>query len=137
MKKLLFASIIAALGAATFASQTARAGDEEVLAAIGGFIGGVIVGSQANHHACPPPVVADCAPRPEVGVAVTFGSYRQAPRGYWEWVTVRTWVPGRWVVAYDGCGRRVHSFERGRYEHRRERVWVEAGDGHYRHGHRD
>lgn len=47
-----------------------------------------------------------------------------APRGYWKTVTIREWVPGRWVIDRDRRGREFRTFENGHYTYRDERVWV-------------
>lgn len=64
----------------------------------------------------PPPAV--CPPAPAVAVAPV--------RGYWKDVSVRTWVPERWIVRPDRWGRPVRYCEPGYYTYRTERVWVEA-----------
>lgn len=58
----------------------------------------------------PPPVVVVERPAP--------------PRGYWKIVTVKEWVPGRWVTTHDRHGRAYRVFEAGHYSYRDERVWV-------------
>jgi hypothetical protein len=49
------------------------------------------------------------------------------PRGYWKTITIKEWVPGRWVIDRDRRGRPVRTFEAGHYSYRDERVWV-GGD---------
>src|SRR3954470_8404743 len=64
----------------------------------------------------PPPVVA----------------YAPAPaRGYWKDVSVKTWVPERWVTSRDRWGRPVRVCEPGYFTYRNERVWVDGGPGRY------
>lgn len=119
MNKLTTLSLLAA-GAVALAPASAQAshrGGDEAAAAIGGFIGGLIVGS-----------VLHDAPRHDRAV---FVSHRHDFRrddcgGYWRNVTVRHWVPGYWTTRYD-CGRRISVFVPGRWEHRTERVWVSTG----------
>jgi hypothetical protein len=106
----LTASLLS-LGALTAPAHAGDRGDK-VAAAIGGFIGGVIVGSHLDRNACPPPGYVDHRP-PHSG-------------GYWDTVTTRVWVPARWVMTYDSCGRRIRAHVPGYYELRHERVWVEA-----------
>ena len=65
------------------------------------------------------PVVA-CPPPPAVVYAPS------APRGHWEDVTVKTWVPERWTHSRDRWGRTVRVLEPGYYTYRTERVWVET-----------
>lgn len=120
MNKLVITTLFAAMSGLVGTPQTAKAGDETI-AAIGGFIGGVIVGSAIHndrHHDRydhredrydrGPRVIVEVGPR---------------DRGYWKWVEVRTWIPGRWVVTFDH-GRRVRYWTPGYHQSHRERVWV-------------
>lgn len=120
---LAFASLSTA--ALLPAPAQARGGDK-ALAAVGGFIGGVIVGTHLDrghryeHRA---PVVVEACPPPAV-------VYYDAPRshrrdGFWQESTVRVWVPARTVVTVDRWSRRIHRYEPGHYEYRTDRVWVE------------
>jgi hypothetical protein len=122
MNKLVIASLVAALSGSTVAPQTASAHDHgNVAAAIGGFIGGLIVGSSVRDH--------DDV-RVERRVIIRDDCDR--PSGYWGWNEFRVWVPGQWSYGFDDCGRRYRYFERGHYEIRRERVWIETrGPGRY------
>jgi hypothetical protein len=52
------------------------------------------------------------------------------PRGYWKTVTVKEWVPGRWVVTRTVRGREIRTFEPGHYAYRDDRVWVSYDRGH-------
>lgn len=119
MNKLVTTSLVVALSGLFGAPQTVSARDHgEVAAAVGGFIGGLIVGSAVEHDRYDrhqPVYVRD---------RVVIESGRRHNDGYWQWTTVRVWVPGYWIVRYDDCGRRYRSFENGHFEHRRERVWV-------------
>lgn len=119
MKNIATVSLITALGGFVLTPQTARA-DDKALAAIGGFIGGVIVGSTINHSHPGPEY---CEPGYGGGDQIVI---RHGPRhrGYWKQIAVRTWVPGRWVMHYDNCGRRFRHFERGYYTFHTEYVWV-------------
>lgn len=123
MKNIAAVSLIAALGGLALTPQTARA-DDKTLAAIGGFIGGVIIGSTINHSH---PAPEYCEPSYAGGARVII---RHGPphRGYWKEITVRTWAPGCWVVHYDDCGRRIRHYERGHYAYRTKRVWVSDHD---------
>src|SRR5437867_3801626 len=76
---------------------------------------GVDLGSPAYF---PPPAVVYAPP------AVVYGP--GPVRGYWKDVTVKTWVPGRWVMSRDGWGRPVRACEPGYYAYRTDRVWVDA-----------
>lgn len=145
------ATLIASIAVlALIAGQTsARAGDE-VIAAIGGFIGGMVVGSISsdshNHHS-------------SVVIETGYGSrgdrhygrghndrrgrqgqhYDRGRRsgdrysyGRWEFQTVRRWVPGHWSYRQDRCGDRRRVWTRGHHVHTRVRVWVSFGGGHKR-----
>lgn len=46
------------------------------------------------------------------------------PRGYWKDITVKTWVPARWVVSRDRRGREFRTMEKGYFTYRTDRVWV-------------
>ena len=124
MHKLIIASFVAALGGITATPSTAKAGNE-VAAAIGGFIGGVIVGTAVNDRDhCPPPRFdQDRYPRRGGRVIIETG-----PRGHghWKWIEVRTWVPGYHSFSYDRCGRRFRTWIPGHQEIRRERLWVDS-----------
>lgn len=123
MKKLIIASVIVALSGMGLAPQNAQAGNNEAWAAIGGFIGGVIVGSALDEDQ-----------NSSVVINASYGHNHR--RGYWEVVAVRTWVPGYWVVKYDDCGRRYRHFNRGYYTTTKQRVWVDGrGNRHYGYNH--
>jgi hypothetical protein len=113
MKRITFALLATA---ATLAVASARADTR--------FSIGVNLGVPAYRPAppvvvyAPPPAV--CPPAPAVVVAPA--------RGYWKDVSVRTWVPERWVVRPDRRGRPVRYCEPGYYTYRTERVWVENHD---------
>ncbi|HRE81023.1 MAG TPA: hypothetical protein PLN52_08240 [Opitutaceae bacterium] len=122
-------TLTATLATLAALAAPAKAGDrgDKVAAALGGFIGGVIVGANLDRHdhrstrvvvTSPPP----CAP--EVVVV------HNRPHGHWETVTTRVWVPARWVVSYDSCGRRIRTQVGGCYEDRSQRVWVDSHHGH-------
>lgn len=95
--------------------KTAQANDAG--AAIGGFIGGVIVGS----------VIADQHRGPDA-VVVEAGYRDYGPRGYWRDVHTRVWVPGFWTMGRDHWGRPYRHYVEGHYELRRDRVWVSHND---------
>lgn len=99
--------------------KTAKANDTGAI--LGGFIGGVIVGSAiADHHRGPDTVVVEA------------GYRHEAPRGYWRNVTTRVWVPGFWTMERDHWGRPYRRYVEGHYELRTERVWVATNDyGHH------
>lgn len=122
MKKLALAPVFVAAVGLLAAPQSAHA-DRKAAAAVGGFIGGVIVGSvlASKHHGPPPPPEVVYAPPPPVHCPPP-----PPPTGYWTWTTTQVWVPGRWVVTFDRCGRQYRHWQPGYYEVRRERVWVET-----------
>jgi hypothetical protein len=73
------------------------------------------------------------------GYGYTNRDYRDtcpppAPRGYWKEVTVKVWVPARWVVSRDHCGREVRVYERAYPTYKTERVWVSHDDRGHHHG---
>jgi len=79
------------------------------------------------------------APAPRVVVAPAANYYAPAvpvynepARGYWKDVTVKTWVPERWVTSRDRWGHAVRVCEPGYYTYRTDRVWV---DGRHDNGH--
>lgn len=114
MKRIAFALLATA---ATLAASTALA---DTRVSIGVNLGG------PAYRPAPPTVVY--APPPTV-------VYAPAPsRGYWRDVTVKTWVPERWVHSRDRWGRPVRICEPGYFTYRTDRVWV---DGRADHGHRD
>lgn len=122
MNKMIFASIAVVAAALIGSPIRAEAGhrhhdhDGEVIAAIGGFVGGMIVGS-----------ILDDDPAP--AVSVSYGHEHRGHRhGHWEVRKVRVWVPGRWAWVDRDCSRPRRVWIEGYYDVRRERVWV---------GHRD
>lgn len=132
MKILATVSLLAATTFA-LAPKPAKAGDEAA-AAIGGFIGGLVIGSildndhghydRYNSH---------------VSTSVVIGTGNRHPHrdgGYWKTVTTRHWVPGYWTSTRDRHGHRVRVFVEGRWEHRTERVWVSYGRHDRRYGYR-
>ncbi|MEY4938393.1 MAG: hypothetical protein RIQ93_128 [Verrucomicrobiota bacterium] len=46
-------------------------------------------------------------------------------RGHWEDVTVKNWVPERWIMSRDRWGRTIRVLEPRYFTCRTERVWVE------------
>jgi len=103
-------TIVLLATAATLAVASARADTRVSI--------GVNVGIPTYRSA--PPAVVYAPPPPAVVVAPA--------RGYWKDVTVRTWVPERWVASRDRWGRPVRYCEPGYYALRTERVWVATPD---------
>jgi hypothetical protein len=126
MKTKITALLLAAVAALALVPKQAQAGDKEA-ALIGGFIGGLVIGSALNDH------------RPDYGydahttVVVHDRGYGYQPAGYWDYRTVRVWVPATWEVRYVR-GYRERIYIPGYWTHRRDRVWV-AGNHHHRRGH--
>lgn len=77
------------------------------------------------------PVVAPVIPRYAPGHAAPRYN---APRGYWQDVTVRNWVPDRWIVMPGRHGRSVRVFEPGHFVYSTDRVWVDNRGGNHREG---
>lgn len=116
MKKTIALSLIAltALALAPNPALASRDGDKAA-AAIGGFIGGIIVGSAINDH--------DRYPDHGGTRVIVDRGYDRFDRGYWKEVRIRSWVPGYWTTDYRH-GRRVRIYVEGHYEFRTDRVWV-------------
>ncbi len=132
MNKLAALSLLA-VGALTFAPKSAYAGrgGDEAIAAIGGFLGGLIVGTAINDR-----------PYDRTVVVTNHSRYDRYDRrddcddgGYWKVVTVKTWVPGYWTTEYRH-GRRIRCYVEGHWGYRTERVWVsyDRYDRHDRYG---
>lgn len=116
MKTKITALALVAVAALTLAPKPALAGDK-TLAVLGGFIGGLIVASELNHHdAYAPAIVVN----------------DRCNDGYWDNVTVRVWVPGCWVIERGHHGRSYRHYREGHYEIRAKRVWV-TSHSHNRH----
>ena len=119
MKTKITALALIAVTALSLAPKPAVASDK-TLAVLGGFIGGVLVASELNHHndyyaSAPVVVVND-----------------RDDDGYWRVVEVRVWVPGYWVTDRHH-GRSFNRYVGGHYECRNDRVWVSYD----RHGRND
>jgi hypothetical protein len=124
MKRIAFAVVLAA---AALAASSARA-DTRVSV-------GINVGTPV-YRPSPPAVVV--APAPVVvAPSHSYGPppavvYQSPTRGYWKDVTVKTWVPERWVMSRNRWGHSVRVCEPGYFAYRTERVWV---DGRHDNGH--
>ena len=118
MNKMIITSMaavaVALMGSPIRAEAGHRDNDRgEIVAALGGFIGGVIVGSTIHGDA------------PRVGVSVSHRDHGHHNRhGHWELRTVRVWVPGYWAHVERHGGRTRKVWVEGHYDVRRERVWV-------------
>jgi hypothetical protein len=121
MKKHLIIALCT-VAALAFVPVT-HAGSKE-RAAIGGFVGGLIVGHALSKH----------APAPVYHETVIYDRHHRSAHGHWETDRVKIWVPGHWTVRVDRCGTRVRHYVAGRYEWRTERVWVAYAPSHRGHG---
>lgn len=131
MKNQLIALSLITVTALSLAPKPAVAGDKE-WAAIGGFIGGVIIGNAISdsHRSSYPP--------PRSTTVIVNDRCDDGRDGYWKTVSVRVWVPGYWVEERRHFGRSCRSYVAGHYEYRHDRVWVSSDrdDCHDRHDHR-
>jgi hypothetical protein len=110
MKPIIIALFATVAGLAT---TTARA---DTRVSVGVNLGAPV-------YSRPPAVVYAPAPAYAPPPAVV---YAPAPRGYWKDVTVKAWVPERWVSSRDRWGRPVRVCEPGYFTYRTDRVWVEG-----------
>ncbi len=123
MKTKLTALALITVGALSLAPKPAAAHDKG-LAIVGGFLGGLIVGSAINDNR----VYAPAAP---MMVVDDRGDYYPND-GYWKEVAVKIWMPGCWIVERNHHGRDHQRYVGGHYEYRTNRAWV-AHDRHGRH----
>lgn len=115
--KIVLASFVAALSGLTLFASPAKAGTD--------------FRSNVNLGLPRPPVVvsgrghdAPAYGYNNRGGEVCNEPVAVAPRGYWKDVTVKTWVPARWVVSHDRRGREIRSLAPGYFTYRTDRVWV-------------
>lgn len=126
MKTKITALLLATVAALALVPKQAVAGDKEA-ALIGGFIGGLVIGSAINDSR---PHYGDTAVVVHDGYGYDRGYVRHEPAGYWDYRTVRVWVPATWEFRWvNGCHERV--LIPGYWGHRRERVWVAHRGGRY------
>jgi len=99
-------------------------------ALLAGLAGFATTAARADHGRINVGVAVAVAPTYSVPAYYppTTNYYPAAPvvRGHWDDVTVKTWIPGRWITSRDRWGRPVQVFENGRYAFRTERVWVDG-----------
>ncbi|MEM9157816.1 MAG: hypothetical protein AAGB46_02110 [Verrucomicrobiota bacterium] len=122
MKTIITIVVVAALA---FANQPSAQADDKTRAIIGGVIGGMIIGAALDNDK-----------RHHRHVEVRHTTHRHVGHyddGYYKWVTVRVWVPGKYHYRYDDCGRRYKVWSRGYYDNERKKVWVSYNSrrGHY------
>ncbi|MBL9216580.1 MAG: hypothetical protein JNG83_13970 [Opitutaceae bacterium] len=131
MKTKIIALALVAATAVSLTPKPALAGDKE-WAAVGGFVGGLIVGS----------VLSDGRHDGYGDRHTTVVVNHSRPSGYWKEVSVRVWVPGYHVEERGRHGRIYRRYIPGHYECRTDRVWVSYGRDHrdreigYGYGHR-
>jgi hypothetical protein len=115
--KLILASSIAALSSLAGLATTAHAGDFRINLNLG-------------LPRLPVVVIADRHDAPVYGYArVDSCDDRSAPRGFWKEVSVRIWVPERWVATCDRRGREIRTLSPGYFTYRTDRVWVDYSHG--------
>lgn len=127
MKSKAISTLTLLAVAAAFAfPNTARAGDKEK-ALIGGLIGGIIIGA----------AIADDDTHTHVSVGYRRGGHHRHHdrHGYWEWVSVKTWVPGYYERRCDRHGHVRKVWVSGHYTYHKKKVWVDAHRGHGHSGH--
>jgi hypothetical protein len=117
---------LAVLAAAGLTASVARADHDSRVT----VRGSVTIGAPV--YSAPVPVYA---PAP---VYAPTPVYTAPARGYWKDVTVKTWVPERWVMTRNHWGRPVRVFEPGYFAYRTDRVWVDTSHRGYGYNdHRD
>lgn len=119
MKRITFALL--ATAAAALVVNSARA---DTRVSIGVNLGG------PSYRPAPPAVVY--APAPTVVYAPPPAVVVAPSRGYWRDVSVKTWVPERWVVRHNRWGRAERYCEPGYFTYTTNRVWVDGRSDHGR-----
>lgn len=119
MKAISTLALVAALLFA--ATPQAQAGKTEK-AIIGGLIGGLIIGA----------ALSDDDHRHSVVVSRGYG---HGGCGFYDWVSVKTWVPGYYEVGFDDCGRRYRTWVSGHFTFGRDKVWIDGCHGGCGHSH--
>lgn len=135
MKKTIIA--FTALALLTLAPRPAIALGDKEAAILGGIIGGLIIGAAIDdardHHDYDRRVTvrSHSAYDDRRGSVYERGNSHVSHQssGYWTYRTVKVWIPKRVTYTRDYCGRSVKQYERGRYEYRREKVWISTRRG--------
>lgn len=146
MKKILSMALVATCSL-SLPSNAVQAGDDEAIAAIGGFVVGLIAGSIAEkdthysrHHSysySSHPSYHDNRvhyPHYNARSHTAYPRHYSAPEvtGRWETRRVKKWVPGHWEIAYNSCGDRIKVWRNGYHRWETERVWVSFCNTAYR-----
>lgn len=129
IKRLLIAAFLLNI------SVSRAMADDEALAAIGGFIGGVIAGKVYDNH-------RSSYPRKVVVIknkhGHSHGKYKASRCNHkvtYKTVYTREWVPGYWKVYYDRCGSRVRHWVAGYYDKIPKQIAVDCGCHEHNYGH--
>jgi hypothetical protein len=122
MRKMLTTLGIAG-AMATAAPVAGQAGDEG-WAALGGFLGGTILGEVFHGHH------GHHGHQGGHTVVVEEHHYVQ-PAGHYEYEKREVWHEGYYSYEYDRCGRRIRVWNPGYYTYTTVKVWVEHR-GHHR-----
>ncbi len=127
---VILAIAIAGLSAVPASAHAGR-NSEKVWIGVGSFLGGVLVGSHIERHSSPPPVVyCPPAPRYQPAPVVIVEQPRHcpppAPSGYWKTIQTRVYVPERWIITTDRCGRQTRVCQPAYYTYETRRVWVDT-----------
>lgn len=125
-------------------------GDDEAIAAIGGFLAGIITGvviedrndhhyngsvrisTGSRHHGDYRYSSSRCHNHGRYGCP-TCSNYGHRKSGHWEIRHVRVWIPGHWEFVRNRCGDHVRIWKSGYYSSKPEKVWV-SYSGNSRHG---
>lgn len=107
--------------------------NDEAVAAIGGFLAGIITGvviDKDGHHHGSVHVTSGsrCYKHSRYGCE-SCSSYGHRSSGYWETRYVRVWVPGHWEYVRNHCGDRIRFWKSGYYTTRPEKVWISRDHG--------
>ena len=109
-------STIALLAVASLLLIPNAQADDKTRAFIGGLIGGVILNEVLDDS--------------NVHTSVSVGYHNR--RGHYEWVSVKTWVPGYYERRCDRYGRSYKVWVPGYHTYTKQKVWVEGrGHRHY------
>lgn len=119
---------LVAITAMILTPQTARAGhrEDKIFAAVGGLIGGVIIGKNIERNRQP---TYHHQPESRVIVVQSHSTCPPPPRGYWQETRTKVWVASCWTETRNEWGHRVKVWQPGHYTYQTTRVWVSGGNG--------